>query len=90
MFVFIGKESEIPHDPKRWSKGPTLAGCVDIFVNSKPEHCANCMENADLATEGYVQLNEALQNSVHSVEDDDVVKSYLRENLHWRVAKVSF
>jgi tyrosinase len=88
VFIFIGKESDIPGDAKQWSKSPNLAGCNDIFVNSKPEHCSNCTDNADLATEGYVQLNDALMGSVGSVQKD-IVTPYLKEHLHWRVAKVS-
>lgn len=88
VYIFLGKESEIPNDPKQWHGSPLLVGCNDIFVNSKPEHCSNCTQNADLATEGYVQLDDALHKSIKSVQED-VVKPYLKENLHWRVAKAN-
>src|SRR6266436_4418607 len=88
VFIFLGKESEISDDAKQWSRSSILVGCDDIFVNSKPEHCANCKNNTDLATEGYVQLDDALWKSVQSLQED-VVTPYLRENLRWRVAKVS-
>jgi len=87
IFVFFCKESEIPDDPKEWYTCPNLAGCNDVFVNSKPKHCANCQDNTDLATEDYVQLDDALLESVQTVEKD-VVIPFLKENLHWRVAKI--
>lgn len=86
VFIFMGKESEISGDSGQWSSSPNLVGCNNVLANSEPEHCANCMENADQQVEGYVQLNGALENSVQSLKED-TVKPYLRENLQWRVAK---
>jgi hypothetical protein len=87
IFLFLCRESEIPDNPNEWSSHAKLAGCDDVFVNGRPESCANCRDNSDLATEDYVQLDHALLESVRSVEKD-VVVPFLKENLHWRVAKV--
>jgi hypothetical protein len=87
IFIFICKESEIPNDPSGWITNSYLAGCDDVFVNRKPQHCGNCQGNADLTIEDYVQLDDALLDSIESVQKDKVVP-YLKENLHWRVAKV--
>jgi tyrosinase len=83
----MGHESEIPNDSAQWLTSPNFIGLNDVFVNSNPEQCTNCMKNSDLLIEGYVQLTNALKNSVQSVKED-VVTPYLRENLQWRVAKV--
>jgi tyrosinase len=88
IYVFVGKESDIPDDARQWVKSPYLVGCDDVFLNGDPDQCSNCMDNADLVIEDYVQLDDHLWKSLQTV-DKNVVEPYLKENLHWRVAKVS-
>ena len=79
-------------DSNSWFESPYYVGSVSAFVNSKPEHCANC-QNAirqSLHIEGFVNLNEAIIDiSGLTSFEDDVVHPYLTKNLVWRVRKVS-
>ena len=79
-------------DSNAWFNSPYYVGSVSAFVNSQPKHCVNC-QNAiaqNLRIEGFVNLNQAIVDicGLRSFAVD-VVHPYLKENLTWRVRKVS-
>ncbi|KAI0777961.1 hypothetical protein BC629DRAFT_620630 [Irpex lacteus] len=78
-------------DSSSWFESPYYVGSVSAFVNSRPEHCANCQAGIaeDLHIEGFVNLNEAIIDisGLHSFEEE-VVHPYLKKNLAWRVRKI--
>jgi len=83
VLLFLG---EVPADASQWRTSPSFVGAHATFVNSSADQCANCREQADLVTEGFVHLNNALAKvpGLSSFEPS-VVSPYLKENLHWRV-----
>jgi tyrosinase len=86
VLLFLG---EVPADASQWRTCPSFVGIHATFVNSSADQCANCREQADLVTEGFVHLNKKLATVPGlSSFDPSVVSPYLRENLHWRVQTV--
>ncbi|KAJ3896545.1 tyrosinase [Lentinula edodes] len=87
VLFFLGSG---PSDPKGWATDPHFVGAFHGFVNSSAERCANCRRQQDVVLEGFVHLNEGIANiSNLNSFDPIVVEPYLKENLHWRVQKVS-
>lgn len=84
--VFLGT---VPEDPKEWISSPSLVGVHDIFSRHAPEQCANCSRNLDRVVEGVIFLGPALRRLGMSTMKSDELVPYLKENLHWRVLKVS-
>lgn len=86
VLLFLGA---VPEDASQWRTCPSFVGAHVAFVNGSADQCANCREQADLVTEGFVHLNNAIAklSGLPSFEPD-VVPPYLRENLHWRVQAV--
>ncbi|KAJ7269098.1 tyrosinase [Mycena rebaudengoi] len=85
VLLFLGV---VPDDPKQWRSSPNFVGAHNVFANSVPERCANCRTNRNVEVEGFVHLDEEIAE--HSGLDSlapDVVKPYLKQNLHWRVQK---
>lgn len=90
VIIFLGP---VPDDPSDWLDSPSYAGTTSIFASPMElvAHCANCVSQIDLVTEGYVHLNHVLvgEDKVDSVDDEATVVRYLKENLHWRIQAVS-
>ena len=84
VLIFLG---EVPEDASQWRGSPSFVGAHVAFVNSAANQCANCREQADVVSEGFVHLNRALARHVSSYEPS-VVVPYLRDNLHWRIQAV--
>jgi tyrosinase len=86
VLIFLGS---VPDDPSQWRSSPSFVGGHYVFVNSSAEQCANCREQADVVSEGFVHLNKAIasRSGLPSFEPS-VVSPYLKENLHWRVQAV--
>lgn len=83
VLLFLG---EVPADASQWRTSPSFVGAHVAFVNSAADQCANCSEQADIVTEGFVHLNTAIAKlSGLSSFEPGVVTPYLRDNLHWRV-----
>jgi tyrosinase len=86
VLIFLG---DVPDDASQWRSCPSFVGGHYVFVNSSAEQCANCREQADVVTEGFVHLNKAIasRSKLPSFEPS-VVSPYLKEKLHWRVQAV--
>ena len=86
VLLFLG---EVPADASQWRTCASFVGAHTTFVNSSADQCANCREQADLVTEGFVHLNKAIAKvpGLSSFEAG-VVSPYLKDNLHWRVQSV--
>lgn len=87
VLLFLGNP---PEDPASWCTSPQYIGPCDFFVNSASSHCENCTNNAEIESEGFVDLNDAIlrHSGLNSLEES-VVAPYLKDNLKWRVKKVS-
>ncbi|KAF7358740.1 Tyrosinase [Mycena sanguinolenta] len=85
VLLFLGS---VPDDPKEWRFSPNFVGAHHVFANSVPDRCANCRAHRDAVVEGFVHLNEGINehSGLHSLEPD-VVVPYLKHDLHWRVQK---
>ena len=90
VFIFLASNADVPSNPTEWFTTPAFVGEHSVFANSVPGQCANCQRQreAGLVTEGVVHLNHALVGKVTSYDPDDV-QPFLRDNLNWRVQKVS-
>ncbi|KAJ4488015.1 tyrosinase [Lentinula aciculospora] len=87
VLFFLGT---VPDDPKEWATDSHFVGAFHGFVNSSAERCANCRRQRDVVLEGFVHLNDGIARlSGLNSFNPDVVEPYLKENLHWRVQKVS-
>lgn len=87
VLIFLGT---VPQNAAQWRSSTSYVGAHHIFANSVSGQCANCTQNADLVVEGFVHLNEAIagRSGLHSFSPE-VVEPYLKQNLHWRVQKVT-
>ncbi|KAI0270015.1 photo-regulated tyrosinase [Gloeopeniophorella convolvens] len=86
VLLFLG---EVPTDAALWRTSPNFVGSHYAFVNSAAEQCANCREQADVESEGFVHLNAAIARlSGLSSFEPGVVGPYLKESLHWRIQAV--
>lgn len=87
VYAFIGV---VPADPKQWIADPGFAGSYEVFSNSNPETCANCVEQTDDLLHGYIHLNYTLIS--HQADepslDEDVVLPLVKNKLSWGVIKV--
>ena len=86
VLVFLGN---VPEDPNEWSGAPSYVGSFSAFVNAAAELCANCQNQLDAITEGYVHLENAIvRNGTGYPLDPDRVEPYLKNSLDWRVQMV--
>ena len=86
VLIFLG---EVPDDPEQWCTSPSFVGAHYAFVNSAAGQCDNCRSQADLVVEGFVHLTLAIEkySGLPSYEPS-VVRSYLKDNLSWRIQAV--
>jgi len=85
VLVFLGP---VPENPQVWRISPNYVGAVHAFVNSVPERCANCVNQADIVLEGFVHLNHAIARlSGLTSLDPNVIVPYLTKALQWKVLK---
>jgi len=83
VLLFLG---EVPDDASQWRTSPSFVGSHVAFVNSAADQCANCRDQADVVSEGFVHLNSTIADrSGLSSYEPNVVIPYLRDNLHWRI-----
>jgi len=82
VFIFLGP---VPNHVAQWRSSPNLAGSHSEFVNSDPEHCANCMENADIITEGFIALDDDLERKGFTNQSEAEIEKYISDNIHWRI-----
>ncbi|KAJ3823763.1 tyrosinase [Lentinula raphanica] len=87
ILFFLGN---VPSNTHEWATSSQFVGAFHGFVNSSSERCANCRRQQDIVLEGFVHLNDGIAklSNLNSF-NPDVVEPYLKENLHWRVQKVS-
>lgn len=88
IHVFLG---ELPASTADWLLSDSRVGTVTMLSNQSRQNCANCVAQAEegILVTGSVPLNEALEERGLDVGDTNAVVSYLKENLSWRVVKVS-
>lgn len=88
IHVFLG---ELPAATADWLLSDNRVGTVTMLSNSSRQNCANCVAQAEdgILVTGSVPLNEALEERGVDVGDTAAVVAYLKENLSWRVVKVS-
>lgn len=85
VLVFLGAP---PASEADWRTADNLVGVHIEFVNSDPDRCSNCLVNADIVTEGFVELTRALKAHGMYTHPEADIERYLSENLQWRVQKV--
>jgi tyrosinase len=85
VIVFLG---EVPEHVEQYLSAPGYVGTHSEFVNSAPEHCGSCSENADIITEGVVNLNNALERKGYEHKSEEEIKQYIKKNIRWRVQKI--
>ena len=87
LFAFLGEPGD---DPSDWAIDENLVGthCVLAPIDQSEEH-----KEKHMLVAGSIPLTKALSDAVEadvidSLDEKDVAP-YLRENLHWRMTKVS-
>ena len=84
VIIFLGN---VPSDPEEWLSCPEFVGKHSVLVSGRKytRH-----SDGDDTTEGFVHLSNAIvkRSGLNSLEPEDVVP-YLKENISWRVQKVS-
>jgi tyrosinase len=95
VYVFLGKDNEQHSDmgsSTDWVKTNSFVGVAGILSLGTPQMGAE-RAGASVEAHGEVPLTAALEAKVRSGElasmREDVVASYLRDNLRWRIAGVS-
>ena len=88
IHIFLG---ELPASAANWLLSDTRVGTVTMLSNQSRQNCANCAAQAEdgILVTGSVPLNEALEERGLDVGDTAAVVAYLKDNLSWRVVKVS-
>ena len=86
ILFFLGS---VPDDVAQWRTSPHLIGSHSEFVNSDPEHCANCKDNINIITEGFIDLDNSLERLGHGNSTEEEIEKYIQDELHWRIQKVS-
>jgi len=84
ILLFLGP---IPDNAAQWRSSPHLVGNHSEFVNSDPDHCANCQENADAITEGFVDLDASLERLGYGRKTEEEIEKFLHDELRWRIQK---
>lgn len=86
ILFFLGA---VPEDVAQWRTSPHLIGSHSEFVNSDPEHCANCKENIDAITEGFIDLDDSLERLGLGHKTEEEIEKYIHDEIHWRIQRVS-
>ena len=85
IFVFLGNFSSTP---KNWQTDTALVGSHTVFMPFSSE----TQQNAGIIVAGTVPLTKELNENAavgnYNTANNTGVETYLRDNLHWRVAKV--
>lgn len=95
IYLFLGDvQSE---DPKAWPLCPNMVGTHAVFAGFAKETSPSkrsVAHHSSAKVTGSIPLTDGLLNKVHNGDLSDMsnaaVASYLRLNLRWRVALVSF
>jgi len=85
VLFFVG---QVPNDAAHYRSSPNLIGSHVEFVNSDPERCANCKDSANSITEGFIELDTALERLGHGAKTEQEIEKYLQDNLHWRIQRI--
>ena len=86
ILFFLGT---VPDDVAQWRPSPHLIGSHSEFVNSDPEHCANCKDNANIITEGFIDLDDSLERLGLGNSTEEEIEKYIKDEIHWRIQLVS-
>jgi tyrosinase len=84
--IFLGNFTP---DSQAWSRDANLVGTHSVFSKQAPANAPR----SPMPVTGVVTLNKSLQRSYLagniSALSEDIVVPYLKQNLHWKVQKVS-
>lgn len=86
ILLFIGA---VPDQQSEWREAPTLVGFHSIFSSRHQQQCGNCVAQNDAVNEGVVHIDDKLEELGLTGKSDDEIEAYLKEELHWRIQKVS-
>jgi hypothetical protein len=78
VFLFLGP---VPESASKWRTSSSLVGRYSAFTDPS--------ETAESLTQRLVEVNDALRAQRCTLADHHCVVSYIQENLHWRIQKVS-
>ena len=84
--IFLGPT---PDDNVEWFESPHIAGTFSQFANSAPGQCGNCRESINVVTEGFIGLNHALVEKGYNGKSEAEIEEFIRDQISWRVEKVS-
>jgi tyrosinase len=85
ILFFLGP---VPEHVEQWRSSPYLVGCHCGFVNSQPQQCDNCQENIDVITEGFIYLDDSLEQLGYGQKTEEQIEKFIRDELRWRIQKV--
>jgi len=86
ILIFLGP---VPEDAADYRTSDSFIGSHSEFVNSDPEHCANCKDSANLITEGFIDLDDSLERLGQGEKTEEEIEKYIHDQIHWRIQKVS-
>lgn len=85
ILFFLGP---VPDDVGQWRSSPNLVGNHSEFVNSDAKSCANCQENINAITEGFIDLDTSLERKGYGNKSEKEIEKFIRDEIHWRIQKV--
>ncbi len=92
VLIFLGP---VPAEQKEWRKSGSFVGMHGVYTgggygSGYGEGSNGPNEPGDDVTEGFVKLNQGLKAHGIDARSTAAVVAYLKENLDWRVQRVSF
>jgi tyrosinase len=84
ILIFLGPA---PENVAQWRSSPKLVGDHSEFVNSDPQHCANCRENADFISEGFIDLDNSLERLGYGQKTEEEIEQFIHDEVRWRIQK---
>ena len=87
VYLFFG---DVPADSNQWYYDKSFIGTFDVFSNSTPESCDNCVDHQDKAIVGYVHISRAILQRLHEGSLHKSVVLPQLEKLRWSVKKVRY
>ena len=85
ILFFLG---QVPDDVAQWRSSPNLVGNHSEFVNSDAKSCANCQENINGITEGFIDLDTSLERKGYGHKSEKEIEKFIHDEIHWRIQKV--
>jgi hypothetical protein len=85
ILIFLGP---VPDKVEQWRSSPNLVGNHSEFVNSNPESCPSCLENANAITEGFIDLDSSLERLGYGRKTEEQIEKFIHDQISWRIQKV--